>query len=147
LNYPCNNPTGYSLDDREWAEIAEIVARAGRRAPVAVMLDRAYERFAAGGTDSWLNHLPRLMESATVLVAWTASKSFTLYGARVGALVALHPDAEVRRRVDNALTYSCRATWSNCNHLGMIAVGDLLTDPELRARSGAEREEMVGVMN
>jgi aromatic-amino-acid transaminase len=146
LNYPCNNPTGYSLDAEEWAAVTEVVRRAGERAPVAVLLDRAYERFAPGGTDGWLEELPRMMESATVLVAWTASKSFAQYGARVGALVALHRDAEVRRRIDNALNYSCRATWSNCNHLGMLAVTDLLTDPELRRRSTEEREVLVRLL-
>lgn len=146
LNYPCNNPTGYSLDREEWASVAEIVSRAGERAPVAVLLDRAYERFAPGGTDDWLDVLPRMLETTTVLVAWTASKSFTQYGSRVGALLALHPDAEVRRRLSNALNYSCRATWSNCNHLGMLAITDLLTDPELRARSTAEREGFVRLL-
>jgi aromatic-amino-acid transaminase len=146
LNYPCNNPTGYSLDAEEWARVADIVHRAGRRAPVAVLLDRAYERFAAGGTDGWLERLPRMLEAATVLVAWTASKSFAQYGARVGALVALNRDADVRRRIDNALNYSCRATWSNCNHLGMLAVTDLLTDPELRRRSTEEREALVRLL-
>jgi aspartate/tyrosine/aromatic aminotransferase len=111
-----------------------------------VLLDRAYERFAAGGTDGWLERLPRMLEAATVLVAWTASKSFAQYGARVGALVALNRDADVRRRIDNALNYSCRATWSNCNHLGMLAVTDLLTDPELRRRSTEEREALVRLL-
>jgi aromatic-amino-acid transaminase len=77
---------------------------------------------------------------ATILCAWTGSKAFAQYGARVGALVAVTEDAEERRRIKNALGYSCRGTWSNCNHLGMLAVTELLTDPLLRARADAERE-------
>ena len=147
LNYPCNNPTGYSLHAEEWAAVADVVRRTGRRAPVAAVLDRAYERFAAGGTDGWLDSLPTMLETATVLVAWTASKSFTQYGARVGALVAMHRDAEQRRRIANALNYSCRATWSNCNHRGMLAVTELLTDPDLRRRSTEERGELVRLLD
>src|SRR5690606_4860806 len=98
VNDPCNNPTGYSMDGEEWRAVAEVIGRVGRRAPVALLLDRAYERFAPGETTAWREHLPAMLASATVLVAWTASKSFLLYGARVGALVALHEDADTRRR-------------------------------------------------
>jgi aromatic-amino-acid transaminase len=83
----------------------------------------------------------------TLLVAWTVSKSFALYGARVGALVAAHPDADERQRLFNALSYSCRGTWSNCNHLGLLAIERLLSDPELKARSDADRERLVRLLS
>ncbi|WP_419857414.1 aminotransferase class I/II-fold pyridoxal phosphate-dependent enzyme [Candidatus Palauibacter irciniicola] len=88
-----------------------------------------------------------MMESATVLVGWTVSKSFALYGARVGALVALHREAEERQRISNALGFSCRATWSNCNHLGLLGATELLTDPELRRRTDEERAGMIRLLN
>src|SRR5439155_12389692 len=91
FNFPCHNPTGYSLDEREWAGVADIVRKAGERAPVAFLLDLAYARFGARvpgspGHVGWLAHAERMLESATLLVAWTASKSFAQYGARIGAL-------------------------------------------------------------
>ena len=139
LNFPCHNPTGYALDADEWQVVAGILARAGQRAPVSVLIDYAYARYADSESDRWRDALPTLMESTTVLLAWTASKSFTQYGARVGALLALHSDPAERERLANALNYSCRATWSNCNHLGMSAVSRLLTDPELAAQVTLER--------
>jgi len=147
LNFPCHNPTGYSLDEGEWAAVAEIVAEAGKRGPVAFLLDWAYERFGSGERHAWLRVLPRILESATVLVAWTASKAFTQYGSRTGALVALHPDPEERRRLGNAMNYSCRATWSNCNHRGMVAVGRFLLEPELQARAAKELGELVKLLD
>jgi aspartate/tyrosine/aromatic aminotransferase len=81
-----------------------------------------------------------------VLVAWTASKTFAQYGARVGAIVALHRDSAEREQLANALGYSCRATWSNCNHLGQLAVTELLTDPELIARCDAERAALISLL-
>jgi aromatic-amino-acid transaminase len=147
FNFPCNNPTGYSLDPGEWQAVSEIVQRAGRRAPVAFLLDHAYAKFGNEASQAWVDHVPTMLETATVLVGWTVSKAFAQYGARVGALVALHPDAEERRRLANAMSYSCRATWSNCNHLGLLAVTELLTDSELRRRSTAERQGLIRLLD
>ncbi len=114
LNFPCHNPTGYSLDADEWREVADVVRRAGERAPVALLVDLAYARFGADASQAWVAQAERMTETATLLVAWTASKSFAQYGARVGALVAVHPDDAERARIQNALAFSCRGTWSNC---------------------------------
>lgn len=147
FNFPCHNPTGYSLDAAEWEAVAGVIRSAGERAPVAFMLDAAYARFGSEEAGRWVEQVPRMMESATVLVAWTISKSFTQYGARVGALLALHADPDERTRIDHALNYTCRATWSNCNHLGILAVTELLGDPELRRRADEERGDLVGLLD
>lgn len=146
LNSPCHNPTGYSLDDAEWSEVVRIVRAAAERAPVALLVDHAYAKFGGPAAERWVEHVAKLAGEALLLVAWTASKSFAQYGARVGALVAVHPDAETRRRVGNALSYSCRGTWSNCNHAGMLAIGSILADPALRMRVDAERAQLVALL-
>ncbi len=147
FNFPCNNPTGYSLDDEEWSAVAEIVRRHAQKAPLAFLLDDAYAKFGAKSSQSWLNHVEKMVDPALVLVAWTASKSFAQYGARVGALVAVHPDAKERERIQNALGFSCRGTWSNCNHLGLLAITDLLSEPALKARADAERAKLVKLLD
>lgn len=146
LNFPCHNPTGYSLAAGEWREAARHVREAGERAPVALLLDCAYMRFAGADANGWADVIEELLESATVLFAWTASKSFAQYGARVGALVALQRDPAERAQIASALGYTCRATWSNCNHLGQRAVADLLTSPELRGRTDTERRDLVDLL-
>ena len=146
LNSPCHNPTGYSLDESEWNDVVRIVRAASERAPVALLVDHAYAKFGGPGSERWVEHVAKLAGEALLLVAWTASKSFTQYGARVGALVAVHPDAAVRKRIGNALSYSCRGTWSNCNHAGMLAIGSILDDAALRARADAERARLVQLL-
>ena len=146
LNFPCHNPTGYSLDLGEWMSIAEVVRAAGEEAPVAVLLDLAYHRFGGESADLWIDAVPTMLETTTVLLAWTASKSFCQYGARIGSLVALHPDQEERNKLANALGFTCRATWSNSNHLGQLAVTDLLVDPELSQRADTDRAELVELL-
>ena len=147
FNFPCHNPTGFSLNAAEWQGVAEVVAAAGQRAPVALLIDYAYGRYGNAESAGWLPAVPIMAESATVLVAWTASKSYTQYGARVGALVAVHRDDDERTRIGNALNYSCRATWSNCNHRGLLAVTRLLAEPDLRSRADAERADLVALLD
>ncbi len=147
LNFPCHNPTGYSLDADEWRDVAEVVRRTGERAPVALLVDLAYARFGSPTSPAWVAQVERVLETATLLVAWTASKSFAQYGARVGALIAVHPDDAERARIQNALAFSSRGTWSNCNHGGQLAVAELLTDPALRAKVDLERARLVRLLD
>ncbi|MDA1194686.1 MAG: aminotransferase class I/II-fold pyridoxal phosphate-dependent enzyme [Planctomycetota bacterium] len=148
LNDPCHNPSGYSMSPEDWAGVCAVVGRHAREAPVTVVLDNAYAAFAApGAMDTARAALAELAETALVLVAWSASKTFTHYGLRVGSLVAVLPDADERRQVGNALAYACRGTWSNCNRGGMTAVTRLLADPVLRPQVDAERAELVRLLN
>jgi aromatic-amino-acid transaminase len=142
LNMPCHNPTGYSLDERDWRELAQVLSEAAERQRLTVLLDLAYARYGAGDPRAWLRHLVPLLGGATLLAAWSASKAFLQYGARVGACVALEADATERERVRSAFKASCRGSWSNCNHLGMLAITECLLDPELSARVAREREEL-----
>lgn len=146
LNFPCHNPTGYSLSPDEWRRVSETVRRVGARVPVTVLIDAAYLRFGGSAATSWTAALPALLQASTVLIGWTASKSFTQYGARVGAVVALHSDPGELGEITNALGYSCRATWSNCNHQGQLAVTELLTDENLVARCDEERAELIALL-
>jgi aromatic-amino-acid transaminase len=146
LNSPCHNPTGYSLDAAEYEQLGAALERLAQRGPVTLLLDLAYEKFAGPDTASWRPLAERLAGAVQVCVAWTASKAFSLYGARVGAIVAFEPRAEARRRIENAFGYTCRGTWSNCNHAGQLAVAQVLTRPELHQRSLIEREQLRGLL-
>jgi len=139
LNSPCHNPTGYSFDDDEWQAVVDVVSHESARGPITLVLDLAYSRYGATDLGSCLDRVLPLAGKALVLCTWSASKSFTEYGLRVGALVAVHPDAAERSRLLASLAYACRGTWSNCNAGGMAAITRVLTDPELRARVDRER--------
>lgn len=146
LNTPCHNPTGYSLDEQDWRALSEVLAAAAARQELTVLVDLAYARYGAGDPRAWVRALGGLLGSATLLVAWSASKAFTQYGARVGACVAFEADARERERVRAALGASCRGTWSNCNHLGMLAITECLSNPELAARAERERSELCALL-
>ncbi len=139
LNDPCHNPTGYSMTDDEWRAVVAVLRAHGERAPVTLLVDTAYFAYGARGASTFLPHLASLLGEVGLLFAWSASKTFTHYGLRVGALLACIPDAAERKATDAALSYTSRGTWSNCNRGGMFAVGKLLADAGLRAACDSER--------
>jgi aromatic-amino-acid transaminase len=151
LNDPCQNPTGYSMTDDEWRAVVDRVEARAAGGPVTLLVDCAYFLFGSGGRDprAFLRHLRPLLRAGSrtnVLFAWSASKSFTHYGLRVGALVACVGDASERAAIEAALSYSCRGTWSNCNRGGLAAITRLLSDPEMARACTVEREALQAVL-
>ena len=139
LNDPCHNPTGYSMRAPQWRAVVETIGRAAQTGPITLLIDIAYYLYGSGDPRAFLAHLAPLVGNVGLCFAWSGSKSFAQYGARVGALVYVDPDAKRRQRTRDALAYSCRGTWSNCNHSAMLAVTRLLGDPSLRAKVDGER--------
>lgn len=147
LNDPCHNPTGYSMTAADWAGVARLLERHATRGSLAVVLDGAYCAYGPDGDLSRpLAALTPLADRILLLVAWSASKTFTHYGLRVGALVAVVPDPAQRADVQAALTFACRGTWSNCNRGGLTAVTRLLSDAALARDVGAERAGLVRLL-
>jgi aromatic-amino-acid transaminase len=149
INDPAHNPTGYSMADAEWRAVAECIASHSASGPVTLLVDCAYLLYAGAGPDplAYLRHLRPLLGRAALLFAWSASKSFTHYGLRVGALVACVGDDDERTKVASALSYSSRGTWSNCNHGGLSAITRLLTDPAMKAGVDVERAALKAVLS
>ena len=143
LNDPCHNPTGYSMTAEEWRAVVErLVARAGD-GPITLLCDTAYFAYAARPDPrAFLKELRPLLGKVGLAFAWSASKTFTHYGLRVGAIVACVPDAKERAATEAAFSYSCRGTWSNCTRGGMSAITRLLTEPSMAKSSDAERDEL-----
>ncbi len=147
LNDPAHNPTGYSMTDDEWRAIAHRLAARASQGAVTLLVDCAYFLFGSGRDPrAFLAHLRPLVGKAAVLFAWSASKSFTQYGLRVGALVACIGDPTERAMVESALSYSCRGTWSNCNRGGLAAVTRMLVDPEIARACAIERAALAGLL-
>jgi len=146
LNDPCHNPTGYSMTPDEWNDVIDCVRKHGQHAPIAVLVDIAYADYGAHDFRATLGRFERLLDRAQLLFAYSASKAFTHYGLRVGAILACAPDRNERAMIGAAFGYSCRGTWSNCTRGGQRAVTRLLTDPELSTVVKREREELKALL-
>ncbi|MDB4937282.1 MAG: Biosynthetic Aromatic amino acid aminotransferase alpha [Labilithrix sp.] len=147
INDPCHNPTGYSMTPAEWRAVVERLLAHSAQGPITLLCDTAYFAYAARPDPrAFLKELRPLLGKVGLGFAWSASKTFTHYGLRVGAMVACVPDAKERAATEAALSYSCRGTWSNCSRGGMRAITRLLTEPALARSSDAEREELKALL-
>jgi aromatic-amino-acid transaminase len=134
LHACCHNPTGYDLTSEQWARVAEVVV-AHELVP---FLDLAYQGFAGGlEIDRAAVELFAGLGIA-MLVASSFSKSFSLYGERVGALSVVAADAEEAARTLSQLKVTIRTLYSNPPTHGAAVVSRVLGDPELRAMWEAE---------
>src|SRR5438094_4381301 len=138
LHACCHNPTGVDLSPENWSEVLAIVQRRG----LIPFLDLAYQGFGDGLEADAL--AARLFAGAMtpVFLSSSFSKSFSLYGERVGAFSVVTASPEEAARVLSQLTRIVRTTYSNPPGHGSQLVAAVLASPELRA----QWEQELGVM-
>lgn len=144
INSPAHNPTGYSLTNDEWNDCLELVKKhANNGKNIIVFVDVAYLDFAGDKDKSrtFFKKFSNLPDNVLVLVAYSMSKGFTLYGQRTGALIALSDNADIIEEFDNINEYTCRSTWSNINRAAMRTLATIYQDPKLISDIEKEREE------
>ena len=144
LNTPAHNPTGYALTNEDWEGVVEVLKAVPADKKIALLIDAAYIDFA-GDEDEYRQFLP-IVETvpANVLpiIAYSMSKTFTLYGARTGATICLAPTAEIADEFKRCLEFSSRGTWSNCSKAGQSVIANIYADEELLAKVTEERKEI-----
>ncbi|MGN2391205.1 amino acid aminotransferase [Pelomicrobium sp. G1] len=129
LHACCHNPTGVDLTPGQWEEVIATV----RRRDLVPFLDIAYQGFG-DGLDADAQAVRRFAETeGPLFVSSSFSKSFSLYGERVGALSVATSGADEAARVLSQLKRVVRTNYSNPpTHGGKIVAG-VLTSPDLRA--------------
>jgi aromatic-amino-acid transaminase len=138
LHACCHNPTGVDPTPDQWQRIVDTV----RSADLVPFLDIAYQGFGSGIEADGL--AVRLFAKAglTFLIASSFSKSFSLYGERVGALTIVDSSREESMRVLSQLKRVIRANYSNPPTHGGAIVTMVLSSPELRRMWEEELGEM-----
>jgi aromatic-amino-acid transaminase len=129
LHACCHNPTGVDIQGEQWKEVIKAVAE--RR--LIPFLDFAYQGFGEGVEEDAEVARRFARELPTVLIAMSFSKSFSLYGERVGSLSVVAADASESARVLSNLKRMIRTNYSNPPSHGARIVAAVLASPELRA--------------
>lgn len=138
LHACCHNPTGVDLTPEQWGPVIDIV----RERNLVPFLDIAYQGFGAG-IDADGAAVRRFAEAGVpVLVSNSFSKSFSLYGERVGALSIVTQSAEEAARVLSQIKRIVRTNYSNPPSHGGHVIARILLTPELRAQWEAELAAM-----
>ncbi|AMC35844.1 amino acid aminotransferase [Janthinobacterium sp. B9-8] len=128
LHACCHNPTGADMSDAQWAEVVE----ACRERKLVPFLDMAYQGFADGIEEDAV--AVRLFSASGLqfFVSSSFSKSFSMYGERVGALSIVTENREEAGRVLSQLKRVIRTNYSNPPIHGGAVVAAVLANPELR---------------
>jgi aromatic-amino-acid transaminase len=138
LHACCHNPTGYDITAAQWDQ----VIAACKTRNLTPFLDMAYQGFAQGIAEDGAAVAKFVAAGLTFLVSTSFSKSFSLYGERVGALSVLCTDKEEAGRVLSQLKIVIRTNYSNPPTHGGAVVAAVLNNPELRALWEKELGEM-----
>ena len=138
LHACCHNPTGYDITLDQWAQVIKAVAARG----LVPFLDMAYQGFGEGITEDGAVVGLFMAAGLDFFVATSFSKSFSLYGERVGALSVVCRSKEEAERVLSQLKRVIRTNYSNPPTHGAQVVALVLNTPSLRAMW---EEELAGM--
>lgn len=145
INTPAHNPTGYSVSDQEWDQILDIFKKLAAKDPenkLILVVDTAYIDFAGTGTDQrkFFKKFENLPENIFVMVAFSMSKGYTMYGQRIGAIIGISSNEGVVEDFFYSASHAGRANWSNGNRGAMETLAVIDQSPEKLALYEKEKE-------
>lgn len=138
LHACCHNPTGYDLTPAQWEQVIAVL----KARNLTAFLDMAYQGFGYGIAEDGAVIAQCIAAGLSFFVSTSFSKSFSLYGERVGALSVVCDSKEEAVRVLSQLKIVIRTNYSNPPTHGAAVVARVLTTPALRALWEEELGEM-----
>jgi aromatic-amino-acid transaminase len=138
LHACCHNPTGYDITPSQWKQVVETVKAKG----LTAFLDMAYQGFGHGIAEDGAVVDLFVQAGLSFFVATSFSKSFSLYGERVGALSVHCDTADEAAKVLSQLKIAIRTNYSNPPIHGGSIVAAVLNNPEWRSLWEGELAEM-----
>jgi aromatic-amino-acid transaminase len=128
LHACCHNPTGADLSAAQWQEVVELV----KQRDLVAFIDMAYQGFADGIKPDAVALDLFAASGLQFVVSSSFSKSFSLYGERVGALTIVTAGKDESARVLSQVKRVIRTNYSNPPTHGGAVVAAVLSSPELR---------------
>ena len=138
LHACCHNPTGYDITAAQWDQVIAAI-KAKQLTP---FLDMAYQGFGHGIAEDGAVIGKFVAAGLSFFVSTSFSKSFSLYGERVGALSVLCQNKDEADRVLSQLKLVIRTNYSNPQIHGGTVVAMVLNTPALRTQWEGELAEM-----
>ncbi len=138
LHACCHNPTGVDLTVDQWKSVVDVL----KNRDLIPFLDIAYQGFGDGLEEDRAAVQLLADSGISFLVSSSFSKSFSLYGERVGALSIVTASADEAARVLSQVKRTIRTNYSNPPTHGATVVADVLSTPELFAMWQQELAEM-----
>ena len=136
INDPAENPTGYSLKPYEIEKLVKMLNELSKYGEVILTVDLAYLDYADSYniTRDNLSKFLDINEEVLINFCFSASKSFGLYGMRVGSQIIYTKNKVVLNKAFDSNVFSSRAKWSNTSSIGINLIIKILSDKELMGK-------------
>lgn len=112
INDPCHNPTGFTLSEQEFKDILYILNEM-RHNSIIFLYDLAYLEYSHEEDNRRkISHLPRLQEHVLTIIGFSGSKTFGVYGLRMGAAIMLSINEDKVKAAHPKYVNEARGSWS-----------------------------------
>ena len=144
INDPCHNPTGFCMDDRAYDELIGLLNSYENNTFVLLMDVAYFDFYNSDGNIIRKRYakLSKLEKHVIINFAFSGSKTFGLYGLRIGASIMLSRDISEIDCFQNAITYTARSNWSSVSSLGISIITKLVLNEEYRKMFEEEIKEV-----
>jgi len=133
INTPANNPTGYSLSDEEWDKVLDILKENAKDPENRIILcvDSAYIDYAGVEMErrKFFTKFSNLPDNIFIIVAYSMSKGYTMYGLRSGAAIGISSSKDIIDEFYYSGMHANRANWSNGTRAAMSVMTNISKDP------------------
>ena len=147
INDPCHNPTGFCMTDEDYDNLVNMLNEFDY--PFVLLMDVAYFDFYDANRDIIRNRfykLSQLNENVLINFAFSGSKTFGLYGLRIGASILLGKNKDEVNNFVNAITYTSRANWGSSSRLGISLIKTLVSNDEYYETFKSEVKEVAQML-
>lgn len=130
INDPCHNPTGFCMSDNDYDRLINLINEF-KDYQFVLLMDVAYFDFYNSNGNiirKRFSKLGSLGKNVLINFAFSGSKTFGLYGLRIGASIMFGKDKQEIECFKNAITYTARSNWSSVSSLGISIINKLVLD-------------------
>lgn len=136
----CHNPTGIDPSFEQWKELSEQI----KKQKIIPLFDIAYQGFGQGLEEDAKAIRYFINQGHELLISYSFSKNFGLYGERVGFLTVVCSQSEQIKKIGSQIKSLIRGNYSNPPLQGTRIVSTILNSEELTQEWKKELQSMSG---
>ena len=147
INDPCQNPTGFCLSDGEYDSLVNLLNSYQKN--MVLLMDMAYFDYYSSNEEiirKRYEKLLKLNDHVLTVFAFSGSKSFGLYGLRIGAAIALHQNQKEVEFFKSSASYLARSYWSSSSTLGINIIEELVLNETYQEMFQKELKVMSSIL-
>lgn len=148
INDPCHNPTGFTMSDSDYDNLFAKLNHINKK--IIILFDISYIDYAEEmGINTRRNYLKlaKLNDNILSLFAFSGSKTFGLYGLRIGACTIISKDQNEIDLFNQAADYTARATWSSPSKYGISVINTITENETIKKEFDDELKYYTNLLN